>query len=425
MLPKVALDGIATQFSCEQLIHCLMPGDKDAQLVVYGHGVAKPIQVSPVLLSAWGGQIVGFNISRWVHQMTANAKKMMAVMENITKLVRANKFLLDTVLYKVGEDAITDAFGRAADATDSSQVVLLFPTLQEESQAATEEVRQEKQRAALKRQEEEKKRKEDAERDKLKNEWLDLLFTSGSVAAMSPEGPVPIISEAGNKKDPDSIVLWVGDDPKADAATLKDLPNKIGQGLFLHLALSQHPAGEGFAEFSLFAPEVMDGSWYQRGVDSLENPDLDTLHDVELLGRSIVETIEPKLGEYGLNWNNVHILGHGKGAGVAVYASLLRLFMKPVASLVLFSPIVPFPHYLQQKYQNLPAAHGSSPVKMFLCWGNKNRHTPGSYRQLLQQIARKCPEVHCTPDTLPDRGHEFDSASYAIMSNLLPLAFKR
>lgn len=129
------------------------------------------------------------------------AKKMMAVMENITKLVRANKFTLDTVpllswfedlvytglhslhvyhvsksnafttsshiqgrslailgniycqlsmvrikavcslpdafcdeevLYKVGEDAISDAFGRAADASDSAQVVLIFPTLREE-----------------------------------------------------------------------------------------------------------------------------------------------------------------------------------------------------------------------------------------------------------------------------------------------------
>jgi hypothetical protein len=38
----------------------------------------------------------------------------------------------DEVLYKVGEDAISDAFGRAADASDSAQVVLIFPTLREE-----------------------------------------------------------------------------------------------------------------------------------------------------------------------------------------------------------------------------------------------------------------------------------------------------
>merc|ERR1719301_239119 len=100
--------------------------------------MAQPIQVAPPLLSAWGGEVVGFNISRWVHGLSANQKKMMAVMENITKLVRANKFLLDTVLYKVGEDAITDAFSRAADASDSAQVVLIFPTLKEELQNAGE-----------------------------------------------------------------------------------------------------------------------------------------------------------------------------------------------------------------------------------------------------------------------------------------------
>ena len=44
----------------------------------------------------------------------------------MTKLVRANKFVLDTVMYKVGEDAISDAFSRAADAADNTQV----PTFQ-------------------------------------------------------------------------------------------------------------------------------------------------------------------------------------------------------------------------------------------------------------------------------------------------------
>lgn len=39
----------------------------------------------------------------------------------VTKLVRANKFVLDTVMYKVGEDAISDAFSRAADAADNTQ----------------------------------------------------------------------------------------------------------------------------------------------------------------------------------------------------------------------------------------------------------------------------------------------------------------
>merc|ERR1711967_225317 len=96
----------------------------------------------------------GFNVNRWVHQTDANQKKMMSVMENVTKLVRSNKFLLDTVLYKVGEDAIIDAFARAADASDTAQVVLLFPTLQEELQSSFEEQRQEKQKKTLKKQEE-------------------------------------------------------------------------------------------------------------------------------------------------------------------------------------------------------------------------------------------------------------------------------
>merc|ERR1711920_843739 len=141
MLPKLALDGISTHDSCEQLIHCLQSGDKDSQIVVYGHGIAQPIEISPPLLAAWGGRIIGFNVSRWVHALSANANKMMAVMENVTKLVRANKFILDTVLYKVGEDAIGDAFSRAADSSDMAQVVLIFPTLQEELTTFQEDAR--------------------------------------------------------------------------------------------------------------------------------------------------------------------------------------------------------------------------------------------------------------------------------------------
>lgn len=81
MLPKLALDGIATRDSAEQLVHCLQPGDKDAQMVVYGHGIAQPIEIAPPLLSAWGGSLIGFNIARWVHALTANARKMMDVID--------------------------------------------------------------------------------------------------------------------------------------------------------------------------------------------------------------------------------------------------------------------------------------------------------------------------------------------------------
>jgi len=391
--------------------------------VVYGHGVSQPIGIAPPLLSAWGGAILGFNISRWVHNLSANQKKMMAVMENITKLVRANKFLLDTVLYKVGEDAISDAFARAADDADSAQVVLLFPTLQEELQNASEEQRMEKQRAALKRTEDERKKKEDEERDKLRNEWLNLLFTSQSVAAQSPEGPIPIISEGGDPSSPSSLVVWIGDHPKAESDVLRDLPSQIGKAHFINIAWSKHAAGEALAEQSLTAPEVTDGSWYLRSKDAFENQDLDLLHDCELLGRSIVETVEPKLGEFGLGWNNVTVLGFGKGAGIALYASLLRLIPKTVSSMVLFSPVVLFPSFLGEKLQLL--AKNGQTMKLFCVWGNRNRSTPGTYRQLLAQILRKAPDVHCSPDTLPDGEHAFDAKNYNVLTSLLPLCLPR
>jgi len=425
MLPKVALDGVSTQDSCEQLIHCLQPGDKDTQLVVYGHGICQPIRISPPLLAAWGGALLGFNINRWVHALTANQKKMMAVMENITKLVRANKFLLDTVLYKVGEDAISDAFARAADASDSSQVVLLFPTLQEELQAATEEQRQDKQKQALKKKEDEQKRKEEEERDNLRTEWLNLLFTDQSVAAHSPEGPCPVITEAGNKSRPSAIVVWLGDNVKAESEVLKDLPPLLGTANFIHVAWSSHPAGESISELSLNTPEVVDGSFYLRTRDAFENKDLDLLHDCELLGRSIVETVEPKLGEFGLDWSKVIILGFGKGAGIALYASLLKLFPKPVSGMILFSPVVLFPNYLNEKLQAIPKSSPATPIKMFTVWGNRNRSTPGTYRQQLMQILRKAPEVHCTPDLLPDGEHAFDGKNFNILSSLLPMCLSR
>merc|ERR1712190_695474 len=425
MLPKLALDGISTHDSCEQLIHCLQSGDKDSQIVVYGHGQSQPIEISPPLLAAWGGRIIGFNIARWAHALSANVKKMMAVMENITKLVRANKFTLDTVLYKVGEDAISDAFSRAADASDSAQVVLIFPTLQEEMQNSNEEGSVgAKPKAATQRDQDAQKKKEDDERDKLKTEWLNLLFTDQSVAATSPEGPLPTTLEAGNKKSPSSLVVWLGDSPKAENALLKDLPSSLGSAALMSISWSQHPAGEGLNEFSVTAPEVTDGSWYLRDRQSFENEDLDMLHDVELLGRLMIETIEPKLGDYGLDWQNVILLGFGKGAGILVYASLLKLIPKQVSGMIFFSPVVPFPSFLAEKIGALKKGT-ASPMKMFTIWGNKDKSTPGSYRQLLTQALRKAPELQCTPDTLPDGDHSFDAKSFRILTSLLPLCLPR
>lgn len=422
MLPKLALDGVATRDSAEQLIHCLSPGDKDAQMVVYGYGSAQPILISPPLVAAWGGSIIGFNIARWVHALSANAKKMMTVMENTTKLVRANKFTLDTVLYKVGDDAISDAFARAADSADSTQVVLIFPTLQEEMANAGEDVVPEPASAAPTLQATPKTREEE-EREKLKADWLNLLFTDQSVAAMNPEGPLPVKVEAGNMKRPSSLVVWLGDTPKADGALLKDLPVSVSGACFISLSWADHPAGEGLAEFDLNAPEVYDASWYLRDRSNYENEDLDTLHDVELLGRSLVQTLESKLNKFGLDWGDVTIMGFGKGAGVVAYASLLRLIPRPLAALILFSPVAVFPGFLAEKLQTLRKR--SQTVKMFTIWGNKNRCTPSAYRQLFSQMLRKAPEYACTPDTLPDGRHAFDSKSYSVLLSLLPLCVPR
>merc|ERR1712061_394284 len=248
-----------------------------------------------------------------------------------------------------GEDVISDAFSRAADASDSMQVVLIFPTLQEELQNSTEEQRQEKQRAALQQEQDAQKRKEEEERDKLKTEWLNLLFTDQSVAAMSPEGPLPITLELGEQKSPSSLLVWIGDNAKAENAVLKDITSAIGGAGLLSIHWSQHPAGEAYQEFNLKAPEVVDGSWYLRDRSGFENQDLDMLHDIGLLGRSLVEVLEPKLGEYGLDWKNVIFLGFGKGAGIALYASLVKLFPKPISAMILFSPVVPFPSFLAEK----------------------------------------------------------------------------
>merc|ERR1712061_952550 len=129
-------------------------------------GVAQPVEIAPPLLDAWGGSFIGFNVARWVHSLSGNVAKMMAIVENITKLVRANKFTLDTVLYKVGEDAVSDAFSRAADASDSAQVVLIFPTLREELNQSSDDQYHETQRGASRHDEAAAKQKEEDERDK-------------------------------------------------------------------------------------------------------------------------------------------------------------------------------------------------------------------------------------------------------------------
>merc|ERR1712217_609961 len=174
----------------------------------------------------------------------------------------------------------------------------------------------------------------------------------------------------GNTTNPKSLLVWIGDNPKAESAMLKGLPEAASSSAIISLAWSQHPAGEAFVEFNLKAPEVVDGSFYLRDRANFENQDLDMLHDVELLGRSMVESLEPKVNEYGLNWSNVVIMGFGKGAGIALYASLLKVFPKQVTAMILFSPVVMFPTYLGEKMQSMKRST-TSPMKVFTVWGNR------------------------------------------------------
>jgi NADPH:quinone reductase-like Zn-dependent oxidoreductase/predicted esterase len=425
MLPKLALDGIATGDSTEQLIHCLQPGEKDAQVVVYGHGTAKPMAVSPPLLSAWNGALIGFNISRWVHSLSENAQKMMSIMENITKLVRANKFTLDTVLYKVGEDAVTDAFSRAQDAADGSQVVLIFPTLQEELSGSSRSQQQSRPQPFAFAPEERaaQAEPEDLERERLKEEWLSLLFTDRSPAAANDEGAMPVAFESGNRRAPNALVVFIGDSPTDDKVVLQDIADDLSGAAFCYVSWSQHQAGEGLEEFRVTAPEVVDGSFYARDRLSLRNEDLDMLHDMDLLGHAMSETIEAKLAEYKLDWKNVILYGFGKGAGVATYATLLKTFPKQVSSLVLLSPVVPFPMYLAEKISK--TQRGSQALKTFVMWGSKNRSTPTAYRELLAQTMKKAPEVMFTPDTIPDGDHTFDYRAYGVLRSLLSIVLPR
>jgi len=428
--PKLGLDGLATRDSCEQLIHCLQTGDQDGQLVVYGSGAAQPIRIPPPLLAAWGGNIIGFNIATWVHSATgsqANVKKMMSVMENITKLVRANKFALDTLLYKVGKDSISDAFSRAADATASPQVVLIFPTLQEETSKASSPASafapppRQQMSIETRVQEEQNNEQETTDREELKEEWIRILFTDESESAKQPEGSLPETLDTGNQKDPKVLFFWIGDDSVSEDAHLRDWASTVGEVRTTAISWAQHAAGGALAELDLTSPEVTDGSWYIRDSGSLENDDLDLLHDVEVLGRALVDSISSKLMDCGLNWRNVVLAGFGKGAGILLYAALLKLLPKPVAGIILFSPVVTFPSLLAEKLLSL--RRGSAPpqtkTKVFTVWGSRNPSTPGSYRQLLAQALRKSPNVQVTPDTLPDGQSSLESGYLRVLPTLV------
>jgi len=190
------------------------------------------------------------------------------------------------------------------------------------------------------------------------------------------------------------------------------------------LSWTDHVAGEAFNDFSLTAPEVTDGSFYLRDRPGFENADLDLLHDVELLGRALEKSIQTRIDQCGLSWDKVVIIGFGKGAGIALYAALLKVIQKPIAGMILFSPVVLFPTFLGEKLAEHADRKATAPLKVFAVWGGRNRSTPGTYRQLLQQTLRKVDDVKLTPDTIQDGVHQFDSKSMTIMNSFYPMLLR-
>merc|ERR1712137_758589 len=170
--------------------------------------------------------------------------------------------------------------------------------------------------------------------------------------------------------------------------------------LFVNCKWMESGAAESLVELNLSSPEVCDATWYLRDRASLMNEDLDLLHDGEILGRSFVETVEPKIYEHGLDWKNVVLVGFGKGAGIALYASLLKVFPKQLAGV---------------------SKGTGPPMKVFSIWGGRNRCTPGTYRQLLAQTVRKSGDIQFTTDNLQDGTHMFDAKSINTLTGLLPL----
>merc|ERR1712050_305298 len=76
------------------------------------------------------------------------------------------------------------------------------------------------------------------------------------------------------------------------------------------------------------------------------------------------------MGATGLEWKNVVLMGFGKGAGLALYASLLKIIPRHVGGMIFFSPVVPFPSFMAEKMAVLrKGAPASPPVKMFTVWG--------------------------------------------------------
>merc|ERR1711971_618480 len=123
------------------------------------------------------------------------------------------------------------------------------------------------------------------------------------------------------------------------------------------------------------------------------------------------------------DWSKVVIAGFGKAAGIALYAATLQLLPKPVAGLILFSPVVMFPAFLGEKAASVRKSSEET-IAVFTVWGGRNRSTPGTYRQLLSQTLRKTAGVKHTPDSQPEGDHVFDGRSVGTIQQFLPILLR-
>lgn len=143
------------------------------------------------------------------------------------------------------------------------------------------------------------------------SECFNMLFTDQSVAATSPEGLLPTMLETGNKTNLFSLVVWCGGNPKAENALLRNLLSTLSTASMLALTWLQHPAGEGLLESASMLQKWLIVLFICGTAFLLKMKTL-TRCMMELLGRSMKEAIEPKLWDYGLDKNNVILLGFGK-----------------------------------------------------------------------------------------------------------------
>ena len=197
--------------------------------------------------------------------------------------------------------------------------------------------------------------------------------------------------EKGKLQSPSSLLVWIGDGELAGGAGAY-MQEKITSAFPEAALVSYSWCSRKFSQtsywegFNLTLPEVLDGSFFHRDQDKWEDLELNMLRDIELDGRLFADLLELRLGELGLDWSRVVVMGFGKGAGIALYAALL--FPKCPASMVFFSPIVMFPSFLQEKMAAMRKGVCAS-KNIFIVWGRHDTSTPSTYRMLLAQMLQK------------------------------------